>query len=175
MSDRIQERDEANRVLAELRLAYNAERRTLDDAECRLRAIIAVRHAPSQARAAVRDLTAALVGATTTATRALEAAAITVSPPRHHPAHPKADRSVPAAVRAWSAELVRLAELGAWARRTALDDTGVVLPKAVRVSNYAAKGPHIAGMDFGNQPADEPGGPRIGIDLMAAVDVIDAG
>ena len=66
----------------------------------------------------------------------------------------------------------RLAEIGVWLRRTTLDDIGVRLPMTVRVPDYAATGPHIAGMDFGNQPAASPGGPHIGIDFAAAIDTV---
>jgi len=149
---------------------YEAERSRVDAAHQRLRAITAVPHRPAQAREAARELTIALRDATDAASRALQAATLTDRPQRQHLRHHKADRSVPAAVGAWSAELVRLAEIGVWQRRTTLDDTGVQLPQAGRVANYAAKGPHIAGLDFGNQAEEPPGGPRIGIDLAAAID-----
>lgn len=154
---------------------YEAERSRVDAAYRRMRAVTAVPHPPAQAREAVWELTEALRAATDAATRALQAAALTVAPPRHHMRRRKTNRSVPAAVRPWSAELVRLADIGVWLRRTTLDDTGVQLPKTARVANYAAKGPHIAGLDFGNQAADPPGGPRIGIDLAATIDATNPG
>lgn len=155
--------------LAELTRGYGAERSRVDAAYRRMRAITAVPHAPAQAREAARELTVALSTATATATRTLQAAALTL-PPRRHLARRQADRSVPAAVRPWSAELVRLAAIGSWLRRVTLDDTGVQLPIARQVADYAAKGPHIAGLDFGNQAVEPPGGPRIGIDLRATID-----
>lgn len=146
---------------------YEAARHRVDVAYRRMRDIATTPHAPAQAREAARELTAALGAATDIANRALHAAAHTkpASARRRH-----ADRSVPAAVRPWSAELVRLAEIGVWLRRTTLDDTGVHLPMTVRVPNYAAKGPDIAGMGFGNQAAASPGGPHIGIDFAATID-----
>jgi hypothetical protein len=113
---------------------YEAERSRVDAAHQRLRAITAVPHRPAQAREAARELTIALRDATDAASRALQAATLTDRPQRQHLRHHKADRSVPAAVGAWSAELVQLAEIGVWLRRTALDDTGAQLPQTVRGS-----------------------------------------
>lgn len=164
----------ARDALTELARSYDAQRDRVDAARRRMQAIAAVNHPPAQARAAARELTTALRDATATAARALQAASLASPPQPHgHLVHHHADRSVPAPVRAWSAELVRLAETGAWLRRTVLDDIGVQLPDAVRVANYAAKGPHIAGLDFGNQAAESRRGPRIGIDLVATVDGVD--
>lgn len=167
---RTRNHDQARLALADLASGYQAERSRVDAAHERLRAVTAVPHPPAQAREAARELTIALRDATDAASRALQAAALAEPRPRRHLRRRKADRSVPATVRPWSVELVRLAEIGVWLRRTALDDTGVQLPKTVRVANYAAIGPHIAGLDFGNQAADPPGGPRIGIDLAATID-----
>ncbi|HVV77078.1 MAG TPA: hypothetical protein VHC43_13690 [Mycobacteriales bacterium] len=162
--------DQARLARCDLASGYETKRDRVDAAHQRMRAITAVPHRPAQAREAARELTDALRVATDAASRALQAAARAEPSPRHHLRHVRADRSVPAAVRPWSAELVRLAEIGVWLRRTTLDDDGVQLPKTVRVANYAAKGPHIAGLDFGNQAAEPPGGPRIGIDLAATSD-----
>jgi hypothetical protein len=136
-----------------------------------MRVITAMTHPPALAREAAHELSTALRDATETATRALQTASLPSPPrPHRHLVRHHADRSVPAPVRAWSAELVRLAETGVWLRRTVLDDIGVQLPDAVRVANYAAKGPHLAGLDFGNQSADQHR--RIGIDLVATVDAV---
>jgi hypothetical protein len=159
--------DETQPALAELARGYEAARSHVDVAHLRMRGIAASAHAPAQAREAARELTTALSGATEIATQALHAAA-RIGPAPAHRRH--ADRAVPMAVRPWAAELVRLAEIGVWLRRTTLDDDGVHLPRTVRVSDYAAKGPHIAGIDFGNQPAASPDGPRIGIDFALAID-----
>lgn len=163
--------EQGNTALSELAREHEAARARVDEAHHRMLVIAAVPHPPLQARGAARELTTALSVATDIVVRALHAAALgtpTSSPGRLR--RRRADRSVPAAVRPWSAELVRLAEIGVWLRRTTLDDTGVSLPMTVRVADYAAKGPHIAGLDFGNQAAPRPGGPRIGIDLAAAID-----
>lgn len=163
--------DKPRLALAELARGYDAERSRVDAAHQRMRAITAVPHPPAQAREAARELTTALRAATATVSRTVQAATLTIPPaPRHQLGRRKADRSVPPAVRPWSAELVRLAEISVWLRRVTLDDPGVHLPRTVRVANYAAKGPHIAGLDFGNQAADRPGGPRIGIDFAAVID-----
>ncbi len=155
-----------------LAASYVSERRRVDRAHRRMREISAIRHSPARAREAARELDFALQEATGAAARARQAAACTTtqSSPQRHPRRRKADRSVPPAVRPWAAELGRLADIGIWLLRTTLDDKGVLLPDAVRVANYAAKGPHLAGLDFGNQAAEQPGGPLIGINLLAAVD-----
>ena len=157
-------------ALEELAHGYAAARHRVDVAHLRMRGIAGTPHAPAQAREAAGELTAALDAATEIANRALRAAAACTKPAPSRRRH--ADRSVPVAVRPWSAELVRLAEIGVWLRRTTLDDIGVRLPMTVRVPDYAATGPHIAGMDFGNQPAASPGGPHIGIDFAAAIDTV---
>ncbi len=154
--------------------SYETLRARVDAAHSQMRDLVAISHVPAQARAAATELTAALRAATDLASRNLQAAALAVQPPRHRLGRRKADRSVPPAVRPWSAELVRLAEIGVWLRRTTLDDPGVHLPMTVRVANYAAKGPHIAGLDFGNQAAESAGEPRIGIDLAATLDATSA-
>jgi hypothetical protein len=161
-----------DRTLSLLATSYATERRRVDRAYRRMRDISTTPHSPAPAREAARELSLALRDATRVATRARLAAACTTAQPfpPGHARHPKADRSVPPAVRPWSAELRRLTDIRVWLRRTTLDDKGVRLPNAVRVANYAAKGPHIAGLDFGNQAASRPGGPLIGINLRETVD-----
>ena len=162
-------------ALAELANRYQAERSRLDAAQRRMRQIEAVPHTPAQAREAARDLSVALRRATADATRIRQAAMPTSVRPNRRHLRRKADRGVPPAVLPWSAELRRLAEIDLWLQWVTLDDKGVHLPETARVANYAAIGPHIAGLDFGNQAADQPGRPRIGIDLMAAIDANDPG
>ncbi len=164
-------------TLTLLSASYATERRRVDRAYRRMREISAIPHSPARAREAARELTSALQQATAAATRIRQAAACTTaqSSQQRHARRRRADRSVPPAVRPWSAELRRLADIGVWLRRTTLDDKGVLLPETVQVANYAAKGPHVAGLDFGNQAAAQPGGPLIGINLMAAIDGTDPG
>lgn len=165
-----QNRTRAHLLPTDLTDDFESLRAEVDSAHSRIRALIAGPHTPAQARAADQELTTALRAATDLANHSLQALALTLPQPRRRLGHRKADRCVPAAVRSWSAELVRLADIGVWLRRTTLDEPGVHLPMTVRVANYAAKGPHIAGLDFGNQPAESAGGARIGIDLAAAID-----
>lgn len=126
---------------------YAVHRDRVDAAHERMRKVSADRHRPADARQAAAELTVALRDATA-AVHALE----------------------PPAVRPWSAELVRLAEIGVWLRRTTLDDLGVHIPTVVRVGSYAANGPRIAGLAFGAADSVRLREPRIGVDLQATVD-----
>lgn len=158
-------------LITEIATGYGATQARVEAAYQRMREIEATRHAPTDARTASDELAAALREATATtslALRLLDARAPAPHHRMHH--HPKAIRSVPPDVAAWSAELVRLTQIGVWLRRTTLDDPGVHVPTTVRVANYDATGPHIPGVDFGNQAAADRPGPRIGIDLSATVD-----
>ena len=161
-----------DRTLTLLATSYATDRRRVDRAYRSMRQISARPHPPARAREAARELNAALRQATAAAARVRQAAACATarSSPQRRGRPRRADRSVPPAVRPWSAELRRLGDIGVWLRRTTLDDKGVLLPDAVRVANYAAKGPHVAGLDFGNQAAVRPGGPLVGINLMATID-----
>jgi hypothetical protein len=129
------------------------------------------RLAPSDARAAADDLGTALRAATVTVMSMLRLLDSRAPVPRHRlHRRPKATRSVPADVAAWSAELVRLTEIGVWLRRTTLDEPGVHVPATVRVANYAAIGPHIPGLGFDTGEADQTLDRRIGVDLQTLVD-----
>ena len=150
---------------------YRVQRARVDTSYQRVREIVARSHRPLQVRDAARELTLALRAATATATRALqEVSAATAHPsPRHRPGRRRADRRVPGDVRRWSAELVRLAEIAVWLRRTTLDEPGVHIPTTVRVASYAATGPHVPGLGFGGD-VDAQSQARIGIDLAATID-----
>lgn len=158
--------------LAALAAAYETRRAQVDASYRRMQAVVAGPHRPAEARAAAADLSVALRGATRTVTRAVRIAAVPPPPLRRRSLRRrKAGRAVPADVHPWSAELVRLAKVEAWLRRTTLDDLGVHVPTVVRVGSLAATGPHIAGMV--TEPDDLTAAlhePRIGVDLQATVD-----
>jgi hypothetical protein len=135
--------------------AYEACRARLDRAHERMLAISGGPHPPADARRAAAELAAALREATSGAARLMRSATATSD------------------VAHWSSELVRLSEIGVWLRRTTLDDIGVHVPTTVRVGNYAANAPHIAGLGVGAGDLAELHQPRIGIDLPAIVDGID--
>lgn len=165
--------DEAMATLADITTRYAAERTFVDTSFVRMRAVTAGRHTPADARRAANDLAAALRTATATATEALRLTAPAAHRPRRRlRRHRRASLDVPAPLRAWSAELVRLTRIAVWLRRETLDDLGVHVPTVVRVGSLAAIGPHIPGM--GAEPAARAGGPaeepRIGLDLAAVVD-----
>ncbi len=156
-------------VPAAVEAAYRPQRARVDSAYQRVHAAAVAPHPPAQARDAARDLAVALREATATATRALEAVgATTAHRPRHQLRRGRADRTVPAAVHHWSVELVRLAEIDIWLRRTTLDDLGVHVPVAVQIANYAASGPHVAGLGFAGAAVAQ----SIGIDLTATIDAV---
>ena len=158
-------------VITEIETEYDAARARVEAALRRMRAIEAAGHAPADARAASDELAVALREATVTvslALRLLDARAPAAH--RRLRGRPKATRSVPSDVAAWSSELVRLTQIGVWLRRVTLDDLGVHVPKTVRVANYAATGPHIPGVDFGSPAVADARGPLIGIDLPAVID-----
>lgn len=150
---------------------YPRCRARVDAAHQWMRTVVAGRHTPAEARTAAAELTVALCEATATATQALTSADPT-PPRRGRICHRKAVRTVPPVTARWSAELVRLSQIAVWLRRTTLDDLGVHIPTTVRVDNYAAVGPHIAGMGFGADTVRAPGESRIGVDLPS---IIDAG
>jgi hypothetical protein len=172
MRSRTRGSDTAGPKVAGLRAGYVAERAHVDAAHTKMRALAAAPHAPAEARLAAQELTDALRQATTTilcVLRLLEPA----SPARHRlPRRRLATRSVPADMAAWSAELLRLTQIGVWLRRTTLDELGVHVPTSVRVGSRAANGPHIAGMiaDPDDLVGDTMHEPRIGVDLQAVVD-----
>lgn len=141
-------------VAAALRAAYQPRRARVDVAAARLRTVNARMHRPDEARTRAGELTAALREASGFVARALGRLGPDAQP--------------------WGAELVRLAELGVWLRRTTMDDLGVGVPAAVRVGSRAASGPHVAGLE-----ADPPDlvaatlhQPWIGVSLR---DVVDGG
>lgn len=167
--------DATRLVSPDLHGRFDVARARVDDAYRRVFAIEAGRHAPAAARAASYELSAALREATATAVLALQLLDIhAASTQRRLRPRRKANRSAPPAVTAWSAELVRLSQIDVWLCRATLDDPGVHVATTVRVANYAAKGPRIAGVDFGNQAPVDGRGPRIGIDLQAVMDGISA-
>lgn len=148
---------------------YAVLRARVDAAHQWTRTVVAGRHAPAEARAAAAELTAALGEATAVVSRAL--AGVRTAPPRRlRMGRRTAVRTVSTATAQWSAELVRLSAIAVWLRRTTLDDLGVHIPTTVHVDNYAATGPHIAGMGFGADAVPTPGGPRIGVDLPSIID-----
>ncbi|HWB65781.1 MAG TPA: hypothetical protein VG708_03005 [Mycobacteriales bacterium] len=149
--------------------SYAAEHARVDVTYQAMRELMSAPHPAPQAQQAARDLTLALRAATEAVARRLQAVTSAPTPvARHRWQRRRSDRVVSAETRAWSAELVRLAEIGVWLRRATLDDLAVHVPTIVRVANYAATGPHIAGMGFG---AHSTAGERcIGVDLTAIVD-----
>lgn len=171
---RPQEDQTERRQAADDRLAdYVAKRRRVDDAHGRMLALEASPHRPADARVAAAELTRALRAATVAAARALQVLDAMREPaPRRASRARKAVRSAAPASRFWTAELVRLAEIGVWLRRASLDELGVHLPTAVCVGSRAATGPHIAGMVA--EPDDLVAAtlhePWIGVDLREVVD-----
>lgn len=148
---------------------YAVYRARVDAAHQRMRTVVTGRHTPAEARATAAELTFALREATAATTRALTDVA-TPAPRRARIRHRKAVRTVPPATARWSAELVRLSEIAVWLRRTTLDDPGVHIPTTVRVDNYAATGPHIAGMGFRADAVRAPDESPIGVDLPSIID-----
>ena len=158
-------------VITEIETGYDAARARVDKAYQRMREIEAAQHAAADARTTSYELFAALRQATAMAASALRLLdARTPAPRRGLHRHPKATRSVPADVAAWSAELVRLTQIGVWLRRTTLDDPGVHVPATVRVANYAATGPHTPGLEFEAEVDARSREARIGVDLQMIVD-----
>lgn len=160
-------------VLADPPERYRTERRRVDDAYRRTLGDTCVPRCPAEARTAAEELSRALRAATATVSRALQAAAATpAGSARRRGRRRKATRTVPPAVRFWSNELVRLAEIDVWLRRETLDEIGVHVPGAVRVGSRAANGPHIAGLvaDPDDLVAATLHQPWIGVDLQGTVD-----
>lgn len=149
---------------------YDVRRARVDTAHRRMRAITSVGHAPIDARQAAVELDAALREATSAAAEALRSAEPIEDRPRRHLRRRKATRAVAPLVRLWSIELLRLSEIAVWLRRTTLDDPGVHLPATVRVADYAAIGPHIAGVGFDNDATVGYRVPRIGVALEEVID-----
>lgn len=150
---------------------YDAAAGRVDNAYRRMRRLDSARHSPADARAAAVELVAALHAATATVTSALRLLDARAPNPRHRLRRvPRATRSVPPDVAAWSAELVRLTRIGVWLRRATLDDPGVHVPATVRVADYAATGPRVPGLGFDIGGADHLADPQIGVDLHAIVD-----
>jgi hypothetical protein len=161
----------AGPALAGLIGAYVDERSRVDATYTRMRALAAAPHGPAEARVATQELTDAVRQATTTVARTLRLLE-PVPARRRLPRRRLASRSVPVDVAGWSAELVRLTQIGVWLRRTTLDELGAHVPTAVRVGSRAANGPHIAGMianpdGLAVQTTHEP---RIGVDLQVILD-----
>jgi hypothetical protein len=161
----------ARLVLTEVANDYDATRARVDNTYRRMRELETARHTPADARAVADELAAELRAATVTVTSTLRLLDSRAPVPRHR-LHRRANatRSVPPDVAAWSAELVRLTQIGAWLRRTTLDDPGVHVPATVRVASYAAIGPHIPGLGFDTDKAEHVRDRRIGVDLQAIVD-----
>lgn len=158
-------------AVAEIAAGYDATRARVDKAYRRMREIEAAGHAPADARTTSYELLAALREATAMAASALRLLERRAPAPHHRlRRHPKATRSVPPEVAAWSAELVRLTQIGVWLRRTTLDDPGVHVPTTVQVANYAATGPHMPGLEFETEADARSLEPRIGVDLQTIVD-----
>lgn len=149
---------------------YDVRRARVDTAHRRMQEITSVRHAPIDARQAAVELDAALREATRTAAEALRSAGPIDTDPRRLLRRRKATRGVAPLVRLWSIELLRLSEIAVWLRRTTLDDPGVHLPATVRVADYAAIGPHIAGVGFDNDATVGYRVPRIGVALEEVID-----
>lgn len=157
--------------ITEITAGYDATQVRVDAAYRRMRQIEAAGHAPADARTAADELASALREATATVISALRLLETrTPAPYRRLHRHPKATRSVSSDVVAWSAELMRLTQIGVWLRRTTLDDPGVHVPATVRVANYAAKGPHIAGLESEAEDDVRSREPRIGVDLQTILD-----
>jgi hypothetical protein len=153
---------------------YAAHRDRVAAATDRMRELCARRHTPAEARPAATALTVALRDATAVVVHALRLAGPPAPlRPRRRWRRPTANRTAPPAVRQWSAELLRLSEIGVWLRRTTLDDPGVHVPTVVRVANYAATFPHVAGLGFGADDDTQASTPHIGVDLQATIDNID--
>jgi hypothetical protein len=150
--------------------AYDARRARVDEAHLRMQQISSRPHAPADARQAAAELDEALRDATVAAVAALRSAEPIESRPRVGLRRGKATRAMAPLVRLWSVELLRLSEIAVWLRRTTLDDPGVHLPATVRVADYAAIGPHIAGVGFDNDPAVSYRVPRIGVALEEVID-----
>lgn len=167
--------DSAAAALAGLTVRYDGERARVVAAHRRMRDLVGAVHAPADARAAAVELTAALRDATSTAARAVRLADPGPTSRGRLRHCRKAVGVFPAAARPWTAELVRLADLDGWLRRTTLDELGVHVPAAVRVGSRAASGPHIAGLVA--EPDDLVAAtlhePRIGVDLWAVIDELD--
>lgn len=159
-------------VLADPPERYRTERRRVDDAYRRTLGDTCVPRCPAEARTAAEELSRALRAATATVSRALQAVAPPAGSARRRGRRRKATRTVPPAVRFWSNELVRLAEIDVWLRRETLDEIGVHVPGAVRVGSRAATGPHIAGLvaDPDDLVAARLHQPWIGVDLQGIVD-----
>jgi hypothetical protein len=153
--------------------SYGACRAGVDRAQRRMQTITGGPHAPADTRQAAAELTAALREATTAATRLARQSQPPTSSPRGRWRHLHASRAAAPAVARWSTELVRLAEIAVWLRRTTLDELGVHLPSTVRVGTYAANGPHIAGLGFSTGDLAELHEPRIGVDLPAVIDAVE--
>jgi len=149
---------------------YEHRRARVDTAHRRMQEITSARHAPIDARQAAIELDAALREATHAAASALRSAEPIDSHSRSRLRRRKATRTVAPLVRLWSIELLRLSEIAVWLRRTTLDDPGVHLPATVRVADYAAIGPHIAGVGFDHDAAVSYRLPRIGVALEQVVD-----
>jgi hypothetical protein len=153
--------------------SYRACRAGVDRARRRMQTITGGPHAPADTRHAAAELTTALRAATTAATRLARQSQPPTSSPRGWWRHRHASRAAAPAVARWSTELVRLAEIAVWLRRTTLDELGVHLPTTVRVGTYAANGPHIAGLGFSTGDLAELHEPRIGVDLPAVIDAVE--
>lgn len=152
---------------------YAPRRAEVDAAYRRMRELGSVPHSPAEARRAATELETVLREATATAGQALRS-----DPPQPPLRSVRARRrrgvslAVPATVIAWTAELVRLSEIGVWLRRSTLDELGVHVPYTVRVGSRAATGPHIPGLVF--EPDDLVAAtihqPRIGAPLQEIID-----
>ena len=161
----------------ELTTVYRQQRQRVDAAMQRMVEITAPLrpHAPAEARATASELTEELRRATTTVSRILHLLQPQPPPPRRLRRRRKASRSVPADYAAWSAELVRLTEIGEWLRFTTLDYPGIHVPATVEVVGLAATGPDVAGLTTERADLVTSGSTetRVGVDLRAVVDAHD--
>jgi hypothetical protein len=153
---------------------YEAYRARVDGARRRMQTILGGPPAPADVRQAAAELSIALHDATTAVAQLLRQSQTPPAPPSVRWRRRHASRASTPFVARWSAELVRLSDMAVWLRRTTLDDLGVHLPTTVRVGNYAANGPRIAGLGFGTGDLAELHLPRIGVDLPAVVDGVDS-
>lgn len=151
---------------------YVVRRDRVDAAYDRMWTLTAQRHSAAEMRAAAARLSEAVRVATAAVLNELKAGAPAADRPRRRWRRRKVSNAPSPAERPWSAELMRLTGIEVWLRRTTLDDPGVHVPMTVRVGNYAALGPHIAGLGFDSGDA-RLGEPRIGVDLQAVLDRTD--
>jgi len=156
---------------------YAPCRARVEAAYARMRAVDAGRFTPAQQRRAAAELGDALRDAREFVTDALRSVETEPAPRRFRLGRRQASRAVPPLTGKWAAELVRLGEIDVWLRRWTMDRLGVNVVSTVRVGSRAATGPHVAGLisEPESLTAATLNQPRIGVDLRAIVDRVDAG